>query len=385
LNNKKILLGKCYTDGISNAFKELGYTVNNADKEITRINDEETWKLVEKYKKEGVDYVFSLNFSKDMAKACNANKIIYISWVWDSPHVNLWSEAARYETNFIFLFDYAQYQIHKNRGLNNVYYLPIGVDCGLFKQMIADKPSVKRYEADISFVGNLYNDDEHSLWDKVNYLPQYLKGYVDAIIYTQKNVWGSNLISTIGYGEWQLLKKYVNLEFGDGYEDGAYEAAMSNIISQKIAQLERMDLCSILNNKYDFSLYTDCDTSFDERIKTRGHADYVKEMPYIFNGSKININITLKSILTGIPLRALDIMSCGGFLLTNYQIEIAEYFENEKDMVFYEDMGDMCEKIDYYLEHDEERKRIAFAGCEKTRKFFSISRQISLINDIINT
>ena len=383
--DKKILIGKCYTDGVANAFKELGYEVFNAEKEITRISEKEIWDIAERYKRAGVDYIFSLNFSEYMAKACNSYNIIYISWVWDSPHVNLWSETARFDTNLIFLFDYAQYQIHKNRGLNNVYYLPIGVDCDLFKHMIVDKALVKRYETDVSFVGNLYNDEEHSLWDKVNYLPQYLKGYLDAIIYTHKNVWGSNLISAIGYREWQLLKNYIKLEFSDSFEDGAYEVAMSNIITQKIAQIERMDLCSILNDKYSFSLYTDCDTSFDDRIKTKGHANYVQDMPYIFNGSKVNINTTLKSILTGIPLRALDIMACGGFLLTNYQLEIAEYFENEKDMVFYEDIGDMCEKIDYYMEHEEERKKIAFNGYEKTRKLFSLTRQIGIINDIINS
>ena len=38
----------------------------------------------------------------------------------------------------------------------------------------------------------------------------------------------------------------------------------------------------------------------------------------MFANSKVNLNITLRNIKTGIPLRALDIMGAGGFLLTNY-------------------------------------------------------------------
>ena len=42
---------------------------------------------------------------------------------------------------------------------------------------------------------------------------------------------------------------------------------------------------------------------------------------------KIYLNMTIKPIQTGLPLRIFDIMGCGGFLMTNYQAELPEYFE----------------------------------------------------------
>ena len=90
-------------------------------------------------------------------------------------------------------------------------------------------------------------------------------------------------------------------------------------------------------------------------------------MPYIFHNSKINLNITSKTIESGIPLRVFDILSCGGFCLTNYQPEIARYFTDGEDLVMYSSMEDLVDKVAYYLEHDEEREQIARNGYEKLK------------------
>ena len=56
------------------------------------------------------------------------------------------------------------------------------------------------------------------------------------------------------------------------------------------------------------------------------------------------LNLTLRSITSGIPLRALDILGCGGFLLSNYQPELCEYFTPDVDFVYFNDMDDLEQK-----------------------------------------
>ena len=119
-------------------------------------------------------------------------------------------------------------------------------------------------------------------------------------------------------------------------------------------------------------------------MTNRGPIDYYNDMPYVFRGSKINLNTTLRSIKTGIPLRVWDIMGNGGFLLTNYQEELLEYFEPDKDFVYYTDYEDLCEKVEYYLEHEEERKRIAASGCSKVRNQHTFQQRLECIIDIIS-
>lgn len=90
-------------------------------------------------------------------------------------------------------------------------------------------------------------------------------------------------------------------------------------------------------------------------------------MPIVFQNSKINLNMTLRSIHTGIPLRAMDIMGCGGFLLTNYQEDFLEYFEPNVDYVYYSGQRELLDLADYYLAHEEERIEIARNGYQKVK------------------
>ena len=97
----------------------------------------------------------------------------------------------------------------------------------------------------------------------------------------------------------------------------------------------------------------------------------------------INLNITSRTIESGIPQRVFDILACGGFCLTNYQPEIAELFEDGKELVMYTDIEDLLQKVEYYLIHEEERAQIAKAGYEKVRNCFSVKDRIAeLINSI---
>ena len=77
------------------------------------------------------------------------------------------------------------------------------------------------------------------------------------------------------------------------------------------------------------------------------------------------MNITLRSIESGIPLRAFEIMGAGGFLLSNYQADFLDYFVPDEDFVYYEDQKDLMRKIDYYLYHEKERQAIAKNGHDK--------------------
>ena len=88
-------------------------------------------------------------------------------------------------------------------------------------------------------------------------------------------------------------------------------------------------------------------------------------MPYIFRNSRINLNITMRSIKSGIPLRGMDICAAGGFLLSNYQEDMYDIFVPGEDVVLYESQDDLLAKCRYYLTHESERQQIAANGYGK--------------------
>ena len=89
--------------------------------------------------------------------------------------------------------------------------------------------------------------------------------------------------------------------------------------------------------------------------------------------------MTLRSIHTGIPLRAMDIMGCGGFLLTNYQQDFLDFFEPGIDYIYYSNKKELLYLADYYLLHEEERQEIARNGYKKVKEGHTYQNRIELL------
>ena len=76
-------------------------------------------------------------------------------------------------------------------------------------------------------------------------------------------------------------------------------------------------------------------------------------------------------------------MGAGGFLISNYQEELAEYFVRDEDMVIYEGIEDAIEKISFYLEHDDIREKIARSGRTKTLEFHTMQERLDIIFETV--
>ena len=118
----------------------------------------------------------------------------------------------------------------------------------------------------------------------------------------------------------------------------------------------------------------------------RGHVfpaiDYRTDMYKVFHLSRINLNFTIPTIESGIPLRVYDIMSVGGFCLTNYQEEIDELFEIGKDIEVFHDLEELMDKSIYYLSHEDQRLRIAISGYQKVKSRHTFQMRMEQILNI---
>jgi hypothetical protein len=67
----------------------------------------------------------------------------------------------------------------------------------------------------------------------------------------------------------------------------------------------------------------------------------------------------------------------GGFIIHPYIKGIEDFFEIDKEIVTYkfENFGELREKVDYYLAHDEEREAIRRAGHERTKRDHTYTRR----------
>jgi spore maturation protein CgeB len=141
-----------------------------------------------------------------------------------------------------------------------------------------------------------------------------------------------------------------------------------------VTYIDRIVLIEMMARHFDTHLYT-YDVTDDEKnllknVKIHGEINYFTEMPVMFKSSKINLSGSFRAAKSAIPMRALDIMGCGAFLLSSPQPELLEHFEDGKELAIYRSEQEAVEKADYYLRHEDKRIEVARAGYEKVKRDF---------------
>lgn len=353
---------------IKEAFTAEGHTVacfpfsNKDSRRDTEIESELTSSL----RKEVPDVVFSFNYFPVISNVCKQENIRYISWIYDSPYVLLYSYTVINPCNEVYVFDKELYLEFHNAGINTVHYMPMAANTNRLDALTDSiiKKDFIPYLYNVSFVGSLYTE-EHNFFDRMTTLSDYTKGYLDAIMTAQMKVQGYNFIQESLAPIMDDLYKALPMDPNpDGVESKEYLYAQY-VINRKITGLERTDLIRAITEHFSFDLFTPNKNFSMPNLTNHGPVDYYRQMPLVFKQSKINLNISLRSIKSGVPLRAFDIMGSGGFLLSNYQADFLDDFIPGTDFAYYESKEDLLNKINYYLTHEDERAAIAKNGHNK--------------------
>lgn len=321
------------------------------------------------------DIVFSVNFFPLVAKVCNNNHIRYVSWVYDSPLAEGLFPYFEYDTNYIFLFDRLEAEEYLQRGYTRIFHLPLAADTERISKQLGTPSSNTHYNCDVSFIGQLYT----STLDSLLYIsPPYIKGYIEGILQAQRRIYGYDFID-------ELIPDTILDEINRSNTSVFPNATKLNrrglvhAIHKDITNQERIFLLEELGVHFKTFCYMKDSYSFQSPIKLGGSVDYYSKMPVIFRESKLNLCPTLRSIRSGIPLRALDIMAAGGTLFSNYQTELAEHFEDGVDVIMYSSMDDAIEKAFFYLQNDSIRKQIALNGYQKVKESFNYPKQLTTL------
>lgn len=380
---------------IEQTFLLLGHTVDNIEQELGSYDVSPEFERVIEEKIRGTHYdmVFTVNYFPLISNVCERTGVKYVSWTCDNPLISMYHESVFHACNYIFTFDKTNYLEFRGMGVKHIWYLPLAVDTERMdallgapekagRRKVAQDPEMQKYRGDVAFVGSLY---ERNSYDKIkNRLPEYLRGYFDAVMEAQLNISGANIVEPmLTTNILEQLQEYFQLEKSEGSFSDLGLIFQTTVLGFKIAEIERRRALIELSKHYRVNVYSNSDVSDLLRIQYCGSVDYWSEMPKVFRMSKINLNFTIPNIKSGIPLRIWDVLGCGGFLLTNYQAEIPYYFKEGEDLVCFDSLEDLCEKVGYYLEHEEERKRIAWNGYRKVREKHSYIERIRTILDTV--
>ena len=221
-------------------------------------------------------------------------------------------------------------------------------------------------------VGQLY-ESEYAYY--LTPLDEYMRGYLEAVLSAQMRLYGAYFLPELLTDD--LLDKL----------NGMYDKASAGtvqiekrelefMLAKEITSRERKVALTVLARNHQVSLYSNDKNVALPNVKADNYVDYYTKMSVVFASSRINLNITLKCIQTGIPLRILDILAGGGFLITNYQAELEEYFKLGGDIVIYQELEELPEIADFYLKHETERRHVCERGKDIIEKKFTFEDRL---------
>ena len=320
------------SEDIKEAFEKEGASLflYPFSKSVPRRDPETETALNSAIENEKPDFVFSFNYFPIVSTVCERLNVKYISFVYDSPHVVLYSYTVLNKCNEIFLFDSAEYNKFARSGIKTMHYLPLCANPDRISRLISDSKTA--FRSDITFVGALYTEKERYVRnlttspDGIETKEWLYEEYVKNRILT-----GAERINLINKAA-EIPGKTVTLFTHGKKEEICRESAFE-----------------ILNGGASDTLLIP-GISKNVHVMPPCHPD--KEAPIVYNHSNVNLCITLKSIHSGVPLRAFEIMASKGLLLMNHQKDMDDIFTEGEDYLMYKSEWDFDKKIKEALNRD---------------------------------
>jgi len=116
----------------------------------------------------------------------------------------------------------------------------------------------------------------------------------------------------------------------------------------------------------------------DRFVKKEGI--FFEELAEFYNRCKIVPN---QCPADDINMRLFEATACGALMITPYVPYLEELFDLGKEIVIYEDLYDLLDKINYYLKHEGERKKIAKAGQKRTLRDHTYDKRVDKIIEVL--
>jgi|19_taG_2_1085344.scaffolds.fasta_scaffold03801_4 hypothetical protein len=106
-----------------------------------------------------------------------------------------------------------------------------------------------------------------------------------------------------------------------------------------------------------------------------------KNMVKTINGYKIHFN---KNIGGDINFRTFETLGCKTFLLTDKTPGLNDLFKIGEEIIIYNNMNDLLDKINYYLKNEKEREEVTTKGYNKVKQYHTYNNRANELVSLIN-
>jgi spore maturation protein CgeB len=320
------------------------------------------------HEKKPIDVFFSYFYSAcataETISKIGSMGIVTVNWYCNAAHQFHLIEDLAPAYDYCLVPEKTRLEDYRQIGANPIY-------CQEAANPMVYRPFDVPQEFDVTFVGQAYGDR-----------PAYIRHLLDAGINAQ--VWGPGWHKyTDGLGSLHVLAKRAI---------HSVMTVLSRRLGAALGGRLKSGYCHLAQSASGKSMRVISDKSRIPACQVGGILSD-EEMIRMYSRSKINLGFSTcgttheyEERIVQIRLRDFEVPMSGGFYLVEYIEELGQFFEIGKEIVCYEGMHDMVDKIQFYLQHDSERKAIAKAGRERClrdhtwqRRFTTVFQQIGIL------
>jgi spore maturation protein CgeB len=275
------------------------------------------------------------------------------SWFVDNPHLILYVyENLVSDWVTLFTWDVDNIESLQAQGFSRVHYLPLATDPHRFAYAPNARP-----QRDVAFVGNSMVYKVRAKLRHYNFPPLLLHD-LEAI--------GGDFMASGSLSVARFLEderpRY--LEAFRALPDVDTRLAFETLITWQATLLYRLQRVREL---LLFAPLLVGDPGWHEILPEGGwtyhrELNYYADLPAFYPATRINFNCTSQQMKGAVNQRVFDVPVCGGFLLTDHRRQMESLFEPGREIVCYQEPGEIPDLVRHYLRRDGERARITAAA-----------------------
>lgn len=333
-----------------------------------RVTSDEYYAILNSFRPDMIVCIDHFRFEKGMTSPC---EVVWVCWTQDPVQYVMDKNTPKKLGNNDFVLNHLTtwkefYEV--GYSTERLIDAPIPSNEEIYKPYVLSEDEQEKYSCDICFVCHASDVDAHII-ETIKKFPEEYGDIINAIYKTyQMNVYR---FGHFFYTK-EEFKKYIVIQWWD-----YLKMALSDDIADFLAE----DMYLWFNQRVFRETLVDwiLEAGF-KNVKLWGNgweknpkysryamglAENGEILSKIYQASKVVIG---NNILTTAAARAWETMLSGGFYLSNYIppeadiTDIRKIVEVDKDVIMFFDREDLIQKLHYYLEHEEERKRMAAQG-----------------------
>ena len=292
--------------------------------------------------------------------------IPYVSWFTDTPRMILFGRemfcshymvAATWERAYIPHF--------QKLGFEHVFFMPLATDPELF-----NAPPATEWERPLSFVGSSMVQQVNEAWEKFAQTPEIIAAILKA--FEEGCVTRENFINGID----AVLPQEILQN-----RDASILRNIELCLIYEATRRQRAEMVLRLN-PLDLEVRGDANWhSIASRVG--GSVGYYDHLAPYYRSTAVNVNNTSLQMRFAVNQRVFDCPAAGGFLISDNQEDLTDFFDPEKEVVVYNSLEELEDKVQFYLAHPQERIELTTRARKRVLAHHTHAHRLSALETFL--